>query len=122
MDVLRYRSGAPQRRTAKGGTMEPQDQELWLQRQAIELVAQHIQFESDPSVKAELIEELRSMVARSGSQIDRAVFGFEARQELMRLGLWARFYDSRPRDQQVDDQISYGHGRYLQAEFEVDDE
>lgn len=102
--------------------MEPTDQELWRQRQAIELLAQHIQFESDTGLKAELIEELRAIVIRSGAQIDRAVFGFEARWELMRLGLWDRFFDSRPRELQVDDEISYGHGRYHQAEFEVDDD
>ncbi len=102
--------------------MEPQSQDLWHIRQAIELLAQHIPFESDFAVKAELIEELRSLVIRHGARIDRAVFGFEARQELMRLNLWSIFYDSRPRDQQVDDQISYGHGRYIQAEFEVEDD
>jgi hypothetical protein len=29
-------------------------------------------------------------VLRAGRQIDRELFGFEARQELQRLGLWHR--------------------------------
>ncbi|HEV2239389.1 MAG TPA: hypothetical protein VGR57_22225 [Ktedonobacterales bacterium] len=33
---------------------------------------------------------LRGLVLRAGSRINRAAFGFEARQELQRLGLWDR--------------------------------
>jgi len=66
------------------------DTQGWLDQQAIERLAQHIPFEDDPATKAELIEMLRGLVIRSGKGIDRAVFGFEASQELKRLGLWDR--------------------------------
>jgi hypothetical protein len=33
---------------------------------------------------------LREIVLRAGRHIDRELFGFEARQELQRLGLWER--------------------------------
>jgi hypothetical protein len=33
---------------------------------------------------------LRGIVIQSGNQIDRNLFGFEATQELQRLGLWRR--------------------------------
>jgi hypothetical protein len=62
----------------------------WYDQQAIERLAQHIPFETDPRTKAECIEMLREIVLRAGRQIDREVFGFEARQELRRLGLWER--------------------------------
>lgn len=62
----------------------------WLDEQAIERLAQHIPFEADPRTKAECIEMLRGIVLRAGRGIDRGVFGFEARQELQRLGLWER--------------------------------
>ena len=62
----------------------------WHDQQAIERLAQHIPFETDPRTKAECIEMLRAIVLRAGRQIDREVFGFEARQELQRLGLWDR--------------------------------
>jgi hypothetical protein len=65
-------------------------QQHWLDQQAIERLAQHIPFESDLQTKAECIEMLRGLVIRSGSQINRHVFGFEAEQELRRLGLWDR--------------------------------
>jgi len=64
------------------------DSQRWLDQQAIERLAQHIQFETDPRTKAECIEMLRGLVLRSGAFIDRSVFGFEATQELVRLGLW----------------------------------
>ena len=89
----------------------PESQELWLQRQAIELLAQHIPFETDFSVKAECIEELRALVLRAGQLIDRTQFGFEARQELRRLHLWHYFADSTPPSADVDEGIAYGHGR-----------
>ncbi len=88
-----------------------ESQDLWLQRQAIELLAQHIPFETDPSTKAECIEELRALVLRAGRHIDRSQFGFEARQELQRLHLWHYFADSMPPGMQPDDEIAYGHGR-----------
>ena len=66
------------------------DSRIWLDQQAIERLAQHIPFETDPATKSELIEMLRGIVIRTGSRIDRGVFGFEACQELRRLGLWER--------------------------------
>jgi hypothetical protein len=67
-----------------------ESQQLWLDFQAIERLAQHIPFETDPQTKAECIEMLRGLVLRVGRQLDRSGFGFEARQELQRLGLWER--------------------------------
>ena len=67
-----------------------ESRQLWLDHQAIERLAQHIPFETDPQTKAECIEMLRGLVLRAGRQINRAGFGFEARQELRRLGLWDR--------------------------------
>lgn len=64
--------------------------QFWLDQQAIERLAQHIPFETDPRTKAELVEMLRGLVLRTGSYIDREDFGFEAEQELRRLGLWDR--------------------------------
>ncbi len=66
------------------------DTQFWLDQQAIERLAQHIPFETNPATKSELIEMLRGIVIRSGNSIDRAAFGFEASQELQRLGLWDR--------------------------------
>jgi hypothetical protein len=63
---------------------------FWLDQQAIERLAQHIPFEADPRTKAELVEMLRGLVLRTGRFIDREDFGFEAEQELRRLGLWDR--------------------------------
>lgn len=68
----------------------PESQEQWNNRQAIELLAQHIPFERDTASKAEQIEMLRSLVIRHGRAMDPELFGFEARNELMRLGLWNR--------------------------------
>ncbi|HEY7780106.1 MAG TPA: hypothetical protein VIC85_07840 [Ktedonobacterales bacterium] len=70
-----------------GVTYSAQD---WLDLQAIERLAQHIPFEADLRTKAELIEMLRGVVLRAGRRLDRDAFGFEARQELIRLGLWDR--------------------------------
>ena len=69
---------------------DPGSGQLWLDQQAIERLAQHIPFETDPATKSELIEMLRGIIIRAGSHIDRGVFGFEAEQELRRLGLWDR--------------------------------
>jgi hypothetical protein len=68
----------------------PESQEQWYNRQAIELLAQHIPFERDTASKAEQIETLRSLVIRHGRAMDPELFGFEARNELIRLGLWNR--------------------------------
>ncbi|GER87214.1 hypothetical protein KDW_13760 [Dictyobacter vulcani] len=65
-------------------------QEQWYNRQAIEQLAQHIPFERDLACKAELIEMLRGLVLRHGRGMDPELFGFEARNELVRLGLWNR--------------------------------
>ncbi len=65
-------------------------QEQWYNRQAIERLAQHIPFECDVASKAEQIEMLRGLVIRHGRSIDPEHFGFEARSELVRLGLWSR--------------------------------
>ena len=65
-------------------------QQRWLDEMAIERLAQHIPFETDLQTKAECIEMLRGLVIRSGHAMDRAMFGFEAAQELKRLGLWSR--------------------------------
>ena len=65
-------------------------QEQWYNRQAIEQLAQHIPFERDAASKSEQIEMLRSLVIRQGRSMDPEMFGFEARNELIRLGLWNR--------------------------------
>ncbi len=65
-------------------------QEQWYNRQAIEQLAQHIPFERDSASKAEQIEMLRSLVLRHGRTMNPDLFGFEARNELIRLGLWNR--------------------------------
>ncbi|MGH2510264.1 MAG: hypothetical protein ACRDHZ_23050 [Ktedonobacteraceae bacterium] len=67
-----------------------ESQEDWYNRQAIEQLAQHIPFERDPASKAEQIEMLRSLVIHHGRTISPELFGFEARNELIRLGLWGR--------------------------------
>lgn len=69
----------------------------WLDQQAIERLAQHIPFETDLATKAELIEMLRGLVLRAGRDIPRESFGFEAEQELRRLGLWERLGTSGER-------------------------
>ncbi len=68
--------------------LETQDQ--WYNRQAIEQLAQHIPFERDSASKAEQIEMLRGLVLRHGHDMNPDLFGFEARNELVRLGLWKR--------------------------------
>ena len=65
-------------------------QEQWYNRQAIEQLAQHIPFERDAASKSEQIEMLRSLVIQHGRSMDPELFGFEARNELLRLGLWNR--------------------------------
>lgn len=67
-----------------------ESQEHWYRRQAIEHLAQHIPFERDLASKAEQIEMLRGLVIRHGREMDPDLFGFEARNELTRLGLWNR--------------------------------
>lgn len=73
-----------------------ESQEQWYNRQAIERLAQHIPFERDKATKAEQIEMLRGLVIRHGRSIDPELFGFEARSELMRLGLWSRIGPADP--------------------------
>jgi hypothetical protein len=68
----------------------PETQEHWYHRQAIEQLAQHIPFERDMASKAEQIEMLRGLVIRHGREMEPDFFGFEARSELIRLGLWER--------------------------------
>lgn len=67
-----------------------ESQEQWYNRQAVEQLALHIPFERDTASKAEQIEMLRGLVIRHGHDMDPTVFGFEARTELIRLGLWSR--------------------------------
>lgn len=67
-----------------------ESQEQWYNRQAIERLAQHIPFEQDKAAKSEQIEMLRGLVIRYGRLMDPELFGFEAREELIRLGLWSR--------------------------------
>ena len=71
-------------------------QEHWNNRQAIELLAQHIPFERDTASKAEQIEMLRGLVIRHGRNMDPELFGFDARNELIRLGLWDRIGPEQP--------------------------
>lgn len=73
-----------------------ESQQQWLDQQAIERLAQHIPFETDPQTKAECIEMLRGLVLRHGHGIDRSLFGFEAEQELRRLGLWEKLGGATP--------------------------
>ena len=68
----------------------PETQEQWYNRQAIEQLAQHIPFERDSASRAEQIEMLRGLVLRHGHDMNPDLFGFEARNELIRLGLWKR--------------------------------
>lgn len=68
----------------------PETQEQWYRRRAIEHLAQHIPFEMDKASKSEQIEMLRGLVIRHGREMDPEMFGFEARCELIRLGLWGR--------------------------------
>jgi len=75
----------------EGGRSRVSDpHQQWLDQQAIERLAQHIPFETDLATKSELIEMLRGLVLRVGRTIPRESFGFEAEQELRRLGLWDR--------------------------------
>ncbi|MHB8597758.1 MAG: hypothetical protein ACYDER_13210 [Ktedonobacteraceae bacterium] len=71
-------------------------QEQYYNRQAIEQLAQHIPFERDAASKSEQIEMLRSLVIRHGRNIDPDMFGFEARNELIRLNLWNRIGPELP--------------------------
>lgn len=60
------------------------------QQWAAERLAQHIPFEQDKASKAEQIEMLRGLILRHGQEMEQELFGFEARSELIRLGLWDR--------------------------------
>jgi len=74
----------------EGEQIMAEKQDHWYHRQAIEQLAQHIPFERDMASKAEQIEMLRGLVIRHGREMDPELFGFEARNELLRLGLWER--------------------------------
>lgn len=67
-----------------------ESQQQWYNRHAIERLAQHIPFEQDVACRAEQIEMLRALVIHHGRDMDPDLFGFEARCELVRLGLWNR--------------------------------
>jgi hypothetical protein len=67
-----------------------EEQEHWYRRRAVEQLAQHIPFEQNLASKAEQIEMLRELVIHYGRNMDPDLFGFEARNELIRLGLWSR--------------------------------
>jgi hypothetical protein len=71
-------------------------QEQWYKRRAVEQLAQHIPFEQNMASKAEQIEMLRALVIHDGKDMDRSLFGFEARSELIRLGLWNRIGQIKP--------------------------
>src|SRR5437762_2400276 len=71
-------------------------QERWYKRRAVEHLAQHIPFEQDVACKAEQIEMLRELVIHHGQDMDPDLFGFEARNELIRLGLWSRIGRCKP--------------------------
>lgn len=64
--------------------------EDWYKRRAVEQLAQHIPFEQNVASKAEQIEMLCELVIHYGRNMDPDLFGFEARNELIRLGLWSR--------------------------------
>jgi len=70
-------------------------QEQWYNRNAIEQLALHIPFERDTASKSEQIEMLRGLVIKHGRAMDPETFGFEARNELIRLGLWSRIGPER---------------------------
>lgn len=77
-------------------------QEHWYKRRAVEHLAQHIPFEQDMACKSEQIEMLRELVIHHGKDMDPDLFGFEARNELIRLGLWSRIGQSKPGEQEND--------------------
>jgi len=77
-------------------------QEHWYKRRAVEQLAQHIPFEQDVACKAEQIEMLRGLVIHYGKDMDPDLFGFEARNELIRLGLWSRIGQPKPEEQEDD--------------------
>ena len=77
-------------------------QEHWYKRRAVEHLAQHIPFEQDVACKSEQIEMLRELVIHHGKDMDPDLFGFEARNELIRLGLWSRIGQRKPEEQEDD--------------------
>jgi hypothetical protein len=87
-------------RTSLEIAMETQEQ--WYKRKAVEQLAQHIPFEQNMASKAEQIEMLRGLVIHHGKDMDRDLFGFEARNELIRLGLWNRIGQIKPGEQEDD--------------------
>ena len=81
-----------------------ENQQSWYNRQAIEQLAQHIPFERDSASKAEQIEMLRGLVIRHGRDMDPDLFGFDARNELIRLGLWNRIGPERKSGQEEEEE------------------
>jgi hypothetical protein len=81
-----------------------ENQQHWYNQQAIEQLAQHIPFERDSASKAEQIEMLRGLVIHHGRSMDPDLFGFDARNELIRLGLWDRIGPERKQNQQPDEE------------------
>lgn len=81
-----------------------ENQQSWYNRQAIEQLAQHIPFERDSASKAEQIEMLRGLVIRHGRGMDPDLFGFDARNELIRLGLWNRIGPERKSGQEEEEE------------------
>ena len=79
-------------------------QQHWYNQQAIEQLAQHIPFERDSASKAEQIEMLRGLVIHHGRSMDPDLFGFDARNELIRLGLWDRIGPERKQRQEPDEE------------------
>jgi hypothetical protein len=77
-------------------------QEHWYKRRAVEHLAQHIPFEQNVACKSEQIEMLRELVIHHGKDMDPDLFGFEARNELIRLGLWSRIGQPKPGEQEND--------------------
>jgi hypothetical protein len=80
-----------------------ENQQHWYNQQAIEHLAQHIPFERDSASKAEQIEMLRGLVIHHGRSMDPDLFGFDARNELIRLGLWDRIGPERQQGQEPDE-------------------
>ena len=75
-------------------------QEHWYKRRAVEQLAQHIPFEQNVACKAEQIEMLRELVIHHGKGMNPDLFGFEARHELVRLGLWSRIGQRKSGEQE----------------------
>ncbi|PZW23918.1 hypothetical protein EI42_04843 [Thermosporothrix hazakensis] len=82
-----------------------ESQEAYYHRQAVERLAQHIPFEVNKAAKSEQIEMLRGLVLRYGGTMNPALFGFEARCELERLGLWHRIGNAYEQEDNSDNWV-----------------